>query len=243
MMQKNKGKITFTNILVIIATLVYILNIFVISPDTGSMSIIITEAIQKEHLELPNTTIFKVLGIWGGHLNDLLGFNSNKILSGEIWRSCTVVFTHSHIAHFVTNMLALIIAGNNIEKKYGSLKTIGLFIVLTTIQGFITDFIYFNLLGNEMTTSYGASGWITVLMGMILTSCLLNKNYFKNELKKGSRIYLIIYFVSTTFILMPNVFTITAHVSGLIEGALAQFIIYMYFNRKSLNKEQIKENI
>lgn len=239
-MEKNKRKITFTNILVIIATLVYILNIFVISPDTGSMSTNIIEAFQEmEHLELPNTIIFKILGVWGGHLNDLLGFNSEEILSGEIWRCCTVVFTHVHIAHFVMNMLALIIAGNNIEKKYGCLKTIGLFVVLTTINGFITDFIYVGLLGNEISTSCGASGWITVLMGMILTNCLLNKNYFKNEFKKGARIYLIIYFVSTTFILMPNVFTITAHVSGLIEGALAQFIIYKYFNKKSLNKEQI----
>lgn len=232
-------KITFTNILVIIVTLVYILNIFVISPDTGSTSKMLIEIFQEEHLELPNTIIFKLLGLWGGHLNDLLGFNRDNILSGEIWRCLTVVFTHVHIAHFVTNMIALIIVGNNIENKYGILKTICLFVFLTTINGFITDLIYVDILGNELSTSCGASGWITVLMGMILTNCLLNKSYFKNEFKKGSRIYLIIYFVSTTFIISANVFTITAHVSGLIEGALAQFIIYRYYNKKSLNKEQI----
>lgn len=243
-MEKNKRKITFTNILFIIATIVYILNIFVISPDTGSMSKLMMEQFQgNEELLSEIKIICKLFGTWGGHLNDILGFNSDKVLSGEIWRIFTVVFTHAHIAHFVMNMLALIIAGSNIEKKYGSLKTIGLFIVLNTINGFITDFIYFNLLGNEIVTSYGASGWITVLMGMILTKSLLNKDYFKNEFKKGSRIYLIIYFVSTTFILMPNLFTITAHVSGLIEGAIAEFIIYKYFNKKSLDKEQIKENI
>ena len=241
-MEKLKKKVTFTNVLFIIATLVYILNIFVISPDTGSMTLKLVDLLEGNEI-FQYSMFFKIFGTWGGHLNDLLGFNSVKILSGEIWRIITVVFTHAHLPHFVMNMLALLIAGNNIEKKYGVLKTVGLFIVLTTIHGFISDFIYFNLLGNEIVTSYGASGWITVLLGMILTKCLLNKSYFKNEFKKGSRIYLIIYFVSTTFILAPNLFTITAHVSGLIEGALAEFVIYKYFNKKNLNKNQIKETV
>jgi len=232
-MKYIKGKLTFTNIIFIVAVIVYILNIFVISPDTGSMSLKMIEAFQTDGTELPNTLLFKILGTWGGHLNDLLGFNINKIFSGEIWRICTVVFTHAHLAHFITNMVALIIVGNNIEKKYGTLKTIGLFIILTAINGFMTDFIYFNLLGNEVITSYGASGWITVLMGMILTKCLLNKNYFKTEFKKSSRVYLILYFVFTTFIITPNLFTITAHIGGLIIGAIAEFIIYKYQNKNS----------
>lgn len=231
-MKKIKEKLTFTNIIFIIAILIYILNIFVISPDTGSMSLKMIEAFETEGIVLPNTIYFKLFGIWGGHLNDLLGFNINKIFSGEIWRIYTVVVTHAHLPHFIMNMAALIIAGNNIEKKYGISKTIGLFIILTAINGFITDFIYFNLLGNEVVTSTGASGWITVLMGMILTKCLLNKKYFKSEFKKGCRIYLIIYFISTTFVLMPNLFTIIAHISGLVEGVVAEFIIYKYFNKK-----------
>ena len=89
----------------------------------------------------------------------------------------------------------------------------------------MTDSIYFNLLGNEVITSYGASGWIAVLIGMVLTKCLLNKNYFKIEFKKSSRVYLILYFVFTTFIIMPNLFTIIAHIGGLIIGAIAEFII------------------
>lgn len=237
-MKYIKEKLTFTNIVVIITAIVYILNIFVISPDTGSMSLNMIETFQANGEELPNTLIFKILGTWGGHLNDLLGFNINRIFSGEIWRIYTVVFTHANLVHFITNMVALIIAGNNIEKKYGTLKTIGLFIILTAINGFMTDFIC-NLLGNEVIISYGASGWITVLIGMILTKCLLNKNYFKTEFKKSSRVYLILYFVFTTFIIMPNLFTITAHMSGLIIGAIAEFII-IKFKDKDDDEESIK---
>lgn len=229
---KNKKWLTFTNVIVIITIIVYILNIFVISPDTGSMSQLIYSLVDDGH-ELPNTLIFKIIGFWGGHVNDLLGFEINKIFSGEIWRVFTVVFTHAHLAHFVTNMIALLIAGNNIEKKYGTLKSIGIFILLTTIQGFLTDFICFNLLGNEIAISYGASGLITVLFGMILIKSLLNKGYFKDEFKKGSRVYLVIYFIFTTFIITPNLFTIVAHMTGLIVGLVAEYIIYKYINNNS----------
>lgn len=224
-MKYIKEKLTFTNIILVVATIIYILNIFVISPNTGSMSLNIIKTFQSEGIEMPNNIIFKILGMWGGHLNDLLGFNINRILSGEIWRVYTVVFTHSHLAHFLMNMIALVIVGNNIEKRYGTLKTIGLFLILTAINGFMTSFIYFNVLNNKIITSYGASGWITVLIGMVLTECLLNRNYFKRELKKTSGIYIIIYFVLTTFIIMPNLFTITAHIGGLIMGIITEFVI------------------
>lgn len=227
-----KERLTFTNIIFVVTVIVYILNIFVISPDTGSMSLKIIDSFKTEEVIMPNTVIFKILGIWGGHLNDLFGFNMNKILLGEIWRIYTVVFTHSHLPHFLMNMFALIIAGNNIEKKYGTLKTIELFIILVAINNFITNFIYFDILNNEIITSYGASGWITILMGMILSECILNKNYFKDEFKKLARVYLILYFILTTFIIMPNLFTITAHTGGLIIGIISGLIIARGKNKR-----------
>ena len=43
----------------------------------------------------------------------------------------------------------------------------------------------------------------------------------------------------TTFIIMPNLFTITAHISGLIIGAIAEFII-IKFKDKDDDEESIK---
>lgn len=236
-MKKNK-MLSFTNIIVLLAAIVYILNLFAFSPNTGSTALRIIDAVKEQGLEITKfeIIIFQIIGIWGGNLNDILGFNITNILSGEVWRIYTVVITHAHLPHFVMNMAALIIAGNHIEKKYGTKKTIILFLILTALNGFITDLIYFKLLNNEIVTSYGASGWITSLMGMILAKCLIDKKYYKKELGQGERVYLIIYFVSTTFILIPNAFTITAHISGLLVGALVEYLIYIYTKQKKTTK-------
>ena len=96
-MKYIKEKLTFTNTLIIVATIIYILNVFIISSNTGSMSLKIIESFEVEGIKMPNTIVFKILGVWGGHLNDLLGFNINKIFSGEIWRIYTVIWFFSKL--------------------------------------------------------------------------------------------------------------------------------------------------
>ena len=234
--KKNwKDYLTFTNILIILAIIIYILNVFVVSPDTGSMALDMNEIVKEDEGAI---FYLKLAGLWGGHLNELLSFGYKNVLAGEIWRIWTVVITHSHIAHLVMNLIALYIAGNHIEKKYGTKKTIILFLILTALNDFITDWIYFGILGNEYTLSQGASGWIMVLVGMIFAKCLLDKNYLKNELSKPGVIYLVIYFISTTFVLLRNSFTISAHVSGLVIGLIAELIIYAYCKNSG---QKIKE--
>ncbi len=231
--------LTFTNIIVLVATIVYILNLFVVSPDTGSMAIQITEALKAQNYEM-NSAIklfCQIFGFWGGHVNDLLGFHLTKVLSGEVWRIYTVVVTHAHLPHFLMNMAALIIAGNHIEKKIGTKKTILLFLVLMIVNNFVTDFFFTKVLANEATISYGASGWITSLFGMIITSCMLNKGYYKKELSKGGRIYCIIYFILTTFVLARNDFTMTAHISGVLAGMLAGYILETKFKTTKKTKK------
>jgi len=220
-----KKYVTFTNIIVVLAIIVYILNLYVISPDTGYVAQRIMEEF-KGSTDFNNVVklFYLVFGSWGGHLNAILGFHLEKALHGEIWRFYTIVLTHAHLPHIVMNLIALIIAGNHIEKKEGTKKTIIFFLILMIINNLIADGIYFKLLGNEIDYSLGASGWITTLLGMILMRCILDKKYAKKELTKGQIIYLIIYFVSTTFVLMPNMFTIIAHMSGLIAGMITEYL-------------------
>ncbi len=229
-----KKLLTFTNIIFVLAIIVYILNLCVISPDTGSTAIAVKEALQSQGMEYENfmKIIYIIMGTWGGHVNDLLGFQMAKVMSGEVWRIYTVVLTHVHLPHIVMNLAALLIAGNHIEKKYGWKKTILLFLILMIVNNFVTDLILTKILNYEVALSCGASGWITTLMGMILARCILDKKYWKEEFKTGARVYLIIYFVSTTFVLSPNIFTITAHMSGLIAGFLVEFCIQKLTKKK-----------
>lgn len=237
-----KKKISFTNVIIVLAIIVYILNIFVVSPDTGSMSLQIIESLKSSDLEITPIVklMLQIFGFWGGHVNDLLGFQIDKVFHGEIWRIYTVILTHSHLPHIVMNLIALLFAGNHIEKKIGTKKIIILFLLLTAINDFATDFIYFYLLGNDIALSTGASGWVTTLIGMIVMKCILDKGYYKNELNKGQRIYLIIYFITTTFVLMPNLFTISAHMLGLIVGMIVEFMMNRFSKEKKSNNALVE---
>ena len=179
-MKKNfKEYITFTNILAAAAIIVYILNVFVVSPDTGSMAKQVMQTMKEQGVEwnVGYKVFFIIFGTWGGHVNDIFNFQIDKVLSGEIWRIFTVAITHAHLPHVVMNMAALIIAGNHMEKRIGWKKTLLLFALLITVNNFLTDLLCFKLLGYEATPSEGASGWITTLMGMMLMRCILDREY------------------------------------------------------------------
>ncbi len=234
MKKKLKNKLTFTNIIVILAIIIYLLNLFAFSPDTGPIAINVKEQFKSKGQELTSfaITLAKIMGIWGGNLNAYLGFQIDKFLHGEIWRLYTVVLTHGHIAHIIMNLIALFIAGNHIEKEYGTKKTITYFLILTALNNIITSIIYNNILGQEHRIVYGSSIWITCLLGMILIKSILKKNYYKKEFKGKERFYLILYFISTTFFLDPNVFTMIIHLTGLVEGIVFILILEKGFNKK-----------
>ena len=233
-MKKLKSKLTFTNIIVILAIVIYLLNLFAFSPETGPIAIAVKEQYKSRGEELTSFSIMiaRIIGIWGGNVNAFLGFQIDKFLHGEIWRLYTVVLTHGHIAHIIMNLIALLIAGNHIEKEYGTKKTIIFFLILTALNNIITSIIYNYILGNEHVITYGASGWITALLGMILMKSILHKGYYKKEFKGKERFYLILYFLSTTFFLDPNIFTMTAHLTGLVEGIVFIGILEKIINKK-----------
>ena len=56
----------------------------------------------------------------------------------------------------------------------------------------------------------------------------MDKDFSKKELSKFAKIVLIVYFVAFTFIVMPSVYTITAHVTGLVIGLLAELTIHKF---------------
>ena len=236
-MKKNfKEYITFTNIIVVLAIIVYILNDYVISPDTGSVAKEVMGSLSDQDPEMMPfyKVFFMILGTWGGHVNDIFNFQLDKVLSGEIWRNFTVVITHVHLPHIAMNMAALIIAGNHIEKRIGWKKTLLLFAILITVNNFLCDIILFKIMGFDAVTSEGASGWITTLMGMMLMRCILDKEYKKREIKTGEEVYLIIYFVSTTFLLGFNAFTFTAHMLGMIAGMITEWIMQTMIKPKQV---------
>ena len=59
----KKKIFTFTNFMILFTIIVYILNLFVISPDTGSMALSIKEVLTDSGIDIPNPIFFQIFGV------------------------------------------------------------------------------------------------------------------------------------------------------------------------------------
>lgn len=230
----RKKRLTFTNVFVISCVVVYVLNVFIVFPSTGFTAKAIIESFYKLTGRGPadfQIIMYKLLGTWGGNVNDILGFKMSNFLHGELWRPFTSLLPHGHIFHLIMNMLALYILGNKLEERYGIIKTSLIFIFVGAINCILSSVLYFNLLGNAEDIVTGASSGILVLLGMLFIICCYNKDYFKNSIKKIEIIYLTIYFVFTTF-LTGSLATLIFHLLGLLLGVLVELFMYNKIDKR-----------
>lgn len=139
-----------------------------------------------------------VLGKWGS-------MSFEKAFSdGQLWRCVTHIYLHAGLIHMVMNMLALMIAGKYVEKKYGSVWYVVFFHAAAVIDAIITSFIFPN-------ESVGASAGIFAVLGIL--SVLIFKKQI--SLKKAETIYLIAFFVIS---LALGVESLVIHLSALAIG-------------------------
>lgn len=90
------------------------------------------------------------------------------IFSGNFWSILTSIFLHANISHLFFNLLALIIFGRIVEKKFG-LTTLWIFLGSGVIANIISHIISF--FQSNFYYSLGASGGIA---GLILFAILLH---------------------------------------------------------------------
>lgn len=231
-----KKFITCTNVLILICIVIYILNVFVVSPDTGPDSITIMESINSTSAELEigeeekeavlgiMKIMFKVFGFWGGHVNEALGFRYDYFLEGEVWRAATVLFCHAHLPHIVLNMLALGIVGNMLEKKLGGLKVVILFIISGILNSLISDGIMTYVFNYPMSLAVGASGGVFGLIGIMAIYEFANRGFIKENMKTGTKGLLIFYIIFTSC-LTGSIWTFFAHLTGFIYGLVLGLMV------------------
>ena len=66
----------------------------------------------------------------GYDLLAIMGYKNNElILAGQYWRLVTAVFLHGSILHLGFNMYALYILGRRVERFYGSIRFLGLYLI------------------------------------------------------------------------------------------------------------------
>ncbi len=94
----------------------------------------------------------------GGDLLSTLGDKNNAaIIQGQYWRLFTPMWLHGSILHIVFNMYALVIFGSNLERFYGHVR----YLLLYLLSGFAGNVVSFMMSPAE---SLGAS---TAIFGLI----------------------------------------------------------------------------
>jgi rhomboid protease GluP len=160
---------------------------------------------------------------WGGN-------RRTEVLQGEWWRLITSMFLHGGLMHLLGNIYGLVIAGLFLEPIIGKKN----YFILYFVSGICASLA--SMCWHENTLSVGASGAIFGLYGALLM--LLFTDVFKGG--KTIIFWLIGPYVVVNLLLgMTGGIDNTAHIGGLLSGAITGAIIYNFSlkGENSLNIE------
>ncbi len=169
--------------------------------------------------------LFTILD-YAGVINMFANYYEN-VQNGEIWRLITCMFVHANIIHIASNMYALFAIGPMVEKYYGKLKYL-----LIYLGSGILGSLFSVVLSNNV--SVGASGAIFGLFGAMLYFGYKYRATLDGFLR-SSIIPVIIINLLLSF-LMTNI-DVFAHIGGLIGGLLISYTLGV------ANKENTKDKI
>ncbi|ABK60459.1 rhomboid family protein [Clostridium novyi] len=145
-----------------------------------------------------------------------LGANENTLVSnGEYYRLFTCMFLHGGLIHLLANMYALGAIGPIVERIYGKVK----YIIIYLVGGIISSIAsHFFLRG----VSIGASGAIFALLGVMLIITIERKDIVGNGVIKD----IVFIIVINIFIgLSSNDIDNFAHLGGLLGGVILANIL------------------
>ncbi len=179
---------------------------------------------------LPGGMVGSVLG-WGWNSNydavlrsaQLVNWGSNvgaRTLHGEWWRLFTSLFLHGSLLHLAFNMIALWQVGQLVERLFGSLRFIALYVV-AGLCGSIASVMW-----NPHVNSVGASGAIFGIVGGLFAFMRRENSGMPptvvNDLR-GSLLPFLVFNLAAGF-LYPHTDN-AAHIGGLVGGWLAGHLL------------------
>lgn len=166
--------------------------------------------------------MFMLLEINGGSTNEktLTDFGAKVnplIVNGEWWRFFTPIFLHIGMIHLVMNTIALYFLGTAVEKIYGKLRFLFIFI-LSGFSGSLASFLF------SPNLSAGASGAIFGCFGALLYFGVIHPRLFARTM--GANVLIMIGINLAFGFTFPGIDN-AGHIGGLIGGFLASGIIHL----------------
>jgi rhomboid protease GluP len=140
-----------------------------------------------------------------------LGLKMNElILEGQYWRFITPVFLHGSLLHLGFNMYALYILGRRIERFYGSLRFLGLYLI-AGIYGNLFSFLF------TISPSLGSSTAVFGLLGAEGIFIYQHRELFGEQFQKALRQIIQVAAVNILIGLSPGIDN-WGHIGGLLGG-------------------------
>lgn len=183
-----------------IIVLIYILDNFIIIPETAMVTL-------KEKL-------------WAGHnkgyINHALHLSEKKIKNGQVWRLISSSLLHIGTWHIISNVTATLIVGYAVESQLGAVKTALCFIVSVFISGLYMAFVY------KLQEGEGASTGIYGLIAVFVMLAVKNGTVFFSPVPAIALIVLAVYTVGGMLVGKATAFE---HISGFVGGLIAGFVL------------------
>lgn len=140
--------------------------------------------------------------------------NNSLIMQGQIWRLFTPIFLHGSILHIAFNMYALFYFGRMIERHYGRIRYVGLFI-LSGFAGNVISFMF------SPYQSLGSSTSIFGLLGAVGVLIYQNRSIFGPIARQALSQLVIIAVINLIIGLTPSSSIDNwGHIGGLVGGTL-----------------------
>lgn len=148
-----------------------------------------------------------------------------NVKNGEIYRLLTACFVHANFLHIFFNMYALYYIGPMVEKYYGKLKYL-----LIYLGSGIMGSLFSVVLSNNV--SIGASGAIFGLFGSMLYFGYKYRATLDGFVRSG--IIPVLFINLILGFIVPNI-DLYGHIGGLIGGLLLSYIVGVYRKGKKKN--------
>ena len=132
------------------------------------------------------------------------------IENGEWWRIFTAMFLHANVTHILFNMWALFLFGPALERRFGSMSFISLYVAAGIGGGAL-----YHVVG-RIEPAVGASGAIFGLMGALIAATYRQRHTPAGRAVFSQLTLLLVINLALPFII-PNI-AWEAHMGGLVAG-------------------------
>lgn len=138
----------------------------------------------------------------------------------QYYRLLTAVFMHFGIDHIINNMIVLFALGDNLERAFGHVK----YLILYLVCGVGSNLISMMIDGpDSMIVSAGASGAIFGVVGGLVYAVLINKGRLEDL---SMRQLVVMVALSLYLGFTESGVDNAAHIAGLVLGILLGMILY-----------------